>query len=480
MKYEVVIGLEVHAQLLSKTKLFCSCSTGFGDSPNSNTCPVCLGYPGALPVLNDKAVELATRAALYVGCDVQPVSQWSRKNYFYPDLPKGYQISQFDQPIALGGELNFEVNGRPVKVGITRIHMEEDAGKNIHDSLAAGNRSFVDYNRGGVPLIEIVSEPDLRSGEDAAEYVRTLRQILRYLDVCDGNLEEGSLRCDANISLRPVGQEEFGTRAEIKNINSFRFVQQAIEYEIERQTEVLEGGGKVIQETRLWDTQAKATRSMRSKEEAHDYRYFPEPDLPDLVLAEGFVEKVRETIPEMPKEKHARYTSELGLSDYDAKILVGEPAIAKFYETGLKRHNNPKSIANWVINELLRELHGRSIDDVPFGGTELAEMVALIDEGVISGKIAKDVFAEMIKNGGSPSAIVEAKGLKQVSDTGALEAAVQKVLDANPDAVEKYKNGKTNITGFLVGQIMKETRGKANPKMVNELLTKKLPEPAVE
>lgn len=472
--YEPVIGLEVHAQLLTRSKLFCGCSTKFGATPNAHTCEVCLGMPGVLPVLNKRAVEFAVRAALGLSCKVQHRSQWSRKNYFYPDLPKGYQISQYDQPLATEGSLTIELNGTTKTIGIMRIHMEEDAGKNVHDDLVAGQRSYVDFNRGGTPLIEIVSKPDLRSSEEASVYLKTLRQILRYLGVCDGNMEEGSLRCDANVSIRPVGQEKFGTRAELKNINSFKFVAQAIDYEIARQTEVLNGGGTIKQETRLWDTQAKETRSMRSKEEAHDYRYFPEPDLPDLELSSEYIENIHKHLPELPAQKLQRYQKQLGLSEYDAKVLIEDAAVAGIFEEGIAAHNNPKALANWIINELLRELRGREVSAVKVGGTQLAELVQLIDNGTISGKIAKDVFAHMLENGGAPKAIVEQKGLRQVTDAGSIEPIVDKVLAGNPDSVAKYKSGKTNILGFLVGLVMKESAGKANPQMVNELLKKKL------
>ncbi len=472
--YEPTIGLEVHAQLLTRTKLFCGCSTEFGAAVNSNTCEVCLGMPGVLPVINESAVLLAVRAALGLGCTINPRSQWSRKNYFYPDLPKGYQITQFDQPIAEHGKLEFDFEGQKRVVRIRRIHMEEDAGKNVHDDVTAGHRSYVDFNRGGTPLIEIVSEPDVRSSAEAAAYMKTLRQVLRYLGVCDGNMEEGSLRCDANVSIKPVGQKELGTRAELKNINSFRFVQQAIDFEIGRQEEVLRSGGKVVQETRLWDTQAKVTRSMRSKEEAHDYRYFPEPDLPDLVLASGFVDGVRRELPELPAAKLQRYTEKLGLSDYDARVLTDDSDVASFFEEALGAHDNPKAVANWVINELLGALKGRELSTVKLRGEELGELVGLIDDATISGKIAKDLFPELLEKGGSPKALVEARGLKQVTDVASLEAACDKVLQGNPDSVAKFKAGKTNIVGFLVGQVMKATGGKANPKVVSELLTKKL------
>ncbi len=469
--FEPVIGLEVHAQLLTRSKLFCGCSTEFGASPNAHTCEVCLGMPGALPVLNRHAVELALRAALALGCAVHPKSQWARKNYFYPDLPKGYQISQFAHPIATGGALSFEVEGELRTVRLRRIHMEEDAGKNVHDDTVAGERSYVDFNRGGTPLVEIVSEPEVRSAAEAAAYMKALRQVLRYVEVCDGNMEEGSLRCDANVSVRPAGASTLGTRTELKNINSFRFVREAVEYEIARQCELVAAGERIVQETRLWDAHAKVTRSMRSKEEAHDYRYFPDPDLPDLLLEEGLVARVARELPELPAARRARYVRELGLSDYDAGVLTDDPEVARFFDAALAGHNNPKAIANWVINEVLRD-SARPLTQAY--ASQLAELVSLIDDGTISGKIAKEVFAELGPEGASPRAIVAKKGLQQVTDTASIEAAVDQVLAANPAAVTSYKAGKVNIVGFLVGQVMKATSGKASPKLVNELIAKKL------
>ncbi len=491
MRFEPVIGLEVHAQLLTTTKLFCGCSTRFGAPPNTQTCEVCLGMPGVLPVVNERAVVLAVRAAIGLGCAVHPTSQWSRKNYFYPDLPKGYQITQFDRPIATGGTLAFEVDGKERTVQLRRIHMEEDAAKTVHDDPLAGHRSYVDYNRGGTPLCEIVSEPELRSAAEAAAYMKALRQLLRYLDVCDGNMEEGSLRCDANVSLRPVGETKLGTRVELKNINSFRFVQQAIDFEILRQEEILRSGEAVVQETRLWDSTAKVTRSMRSKEEAHDYRYFPEPDLPDLVLPEGFVARTQESLPELPALKVKRYVA-AGLSDYDARVITEDADVARFFEAALRVHDSPKAIANWVINEVLRELKGEGkpaadfmtgeaappvspavqLDDTLAG--HLGELVRLIEDGTISGKIAKEIFPRVIQERVSPKKVVEEKGLTQVTDTAAIEPAVDEVLAKNPEAVQSYKAGKTGVVGFLVGQVMKATGGKANPKLVNQLIAKKL------
>lgn len=473
-EFEVVIGLETHAQLQTRSKLFCACSAEFGAAPNAHTCEVCLGMPGVLPVLNRRAVELAVRAALALRCTVHERSQWSRKNYFYPDLPKGYQISQFDRPIATGGRLAIDADGFETSIRIMRVHMEEDAGKNVHDDTEAQGRSFVDFNRGGVPLVEIVSEPDIRSAAEAAAYMKTLRQILRTIEVCDGNMEQGSLRCDANVSIRPVGTKVLGTRTELKNINSFRFVQQALEFEIARQIDVVEGGASVVQETRLWDSKALVTRSMRSKEEAHDYRYFPEPDLPDLVLEPGFRDRVAAEMPELPSDKLQRYVGEWALSGDDARLLIEDAALAKFFEAAATTHDNKKGIANWVINEVLRELKGRAIGELPISPQALAELVALIDDGTISGKIAKDVFAEMVSGGGSPREIVTTQGLEQVTDVGSIEPVIDQVLADNPESVKSYKAGKTKAIGSLVGQVMKATQGKANPKLVNEILRKKL------
>ena len=469
-EFEPVIGLEVHAQLRTQSKLFCGCANHFGAPPNAHTCPVCLGLPGALPALNAQAVVLAERAALALGCTVHARSQWSRKNYFYPDLPKGYQITQNDAPIATGGQVQVDADGQTECINLTRIHMEEDAGKNIHDDVLAGHRSYVDYNRGGTPLIEIVSDPDLRSSAAAAAYLKTLRQILRYLDVCDGNMDEGSLRCDANVSLRRRGAERFGTRVELKNINSFRFVAQAIDFEIERQAEVLRRGEAVRQETRLWDSQAKSTRAMRSKEEAHDYRYFPEPDLPDLLLDAAATAAAQASLPELPQAKRQRYVEGLGLSAYDARVLTDDAEVSRFFEAALAVHGNVKAVANWIINELLRELKDQPLSGLACTGAQLGELVALIDDGTLSGKMAKEVFMQMLAQGQGPGAIVAERGLSQVSDGATLESLVAAVLAANPDPVAKYQAGKTNVLGFLVGQVMQQSGGKANPKLVNGLL----------
>ncbi|RLB08835.1 MAG: Asp-tRNA(Asn)/Glu-tRNA(Gln) amidotransferase GatCAB subunit B [Deltaproteobacteria bacterium] len=474
MDYEVVIGLEVHAQLLTKSKIFCSCSTTFGAAPNTHTCPVCLGMPGVLPVLNKKVVEFALRLALATNCQIASYSQFARKNYFYPDLPKGYQISQYELPIAEHGWINIEVNGQAKKIGITRIHMEEDAGKLVHDELKPV--SYVDFNRTGVPLLEIVSEPDIRSSDEAVAYLKKLRDIVRYLEICDGNMEEGSFRCDANISLRPVGQKEFGTRTELKNMNSFRHVQRALDYEIKRQKSLLMEGKEIIQETRLWDESSGKTLGMRGKEEAHDYRYFPDPDLVPLRIDSDWIEEVRQTLPELPDEKRARFLSEYGLPEYDAEVLTASKDLADYFEACVKKYSQPKKISNWIMAELMRELNreNRDIKDCPVSPENLATLLSMIDDGTISGKIAKTVFAEMYKTGKNPKKIVEEKGLVQVTDKGEIAKVIDEVLSENPKQVEEYKGGKTKLLGFFVGQVMKKTQGKANPKLVNEILREKL------
>lgn len=472
--YETVIGLEVHAQLLTRSKLFCGCSTSFGATPNQHTCEVCLGMPGVLPVPNQHAISLAIRAAVGLECTVHNVSQWSRKNYFYPDLAKGYQISQYDRPIATQGRLIIDTHGITKTIGITRIHMEEDAGKSVHDPALAGDQSYVDFNRAGVPLVEIVSEPDLRSSDEAVAYLKSLRQILRYLGVCDGNMEEGSLRCDANVSVRPMGQKEFGTRVELKNINSFRFVQQAIDYEVLRHISIVSAGGQIEQETRLFDPDAKVTRTMRKKEDAHDYRYFPDPDLPNLIVSSHTVEQVRGSIPELPRAKRLRYTETWGITADDAAILTEDDAVAHFFDQAVQHHHNAKAIANWIIHALLAEIKDCALSDIAVTPITLAELVTLIDQNTISGKIAKDVFNEMLAHGGSPKAIVEAKGWLQVSDEGALLPMIEQVLNSNPQSVESYRAGKTNAVGFLVGQVMKASGGKANPQLVSTLIRNKL------
>ncbi len=475
-KYEVVIGLEVHVQLTTKTKIFCGCSIEFGQTPNSQTCPVCLGLPGALPVLNQKAVEFAIKAGLATNCQIAPTSIFARKNYFYPDLPKGYQISQFELPICEHGWLDIELEEAEKKrIGITRIHMEEDAGKLLHSS---GSNSSVDLNRACTPLLEVVSEPDMRSSDEAIAYLKQLHQIVTYLGICDGNLEEGSFRCDANVSIRPWGQAEFGTRAELKNINSFRFIKQAIEYEIERQVDLVEDGGKVVQETRLFDSETGVSRSMRGKEEAHDYRYFPDPDLLPLKVSDEWIAEVREALPELPEAKLKRYREELGLPVYDAGVICAERAVAEYFDELVKLHNQPKTCSNWVMGDILGGLkeQGIAIAECPVTPQLLAGILARIEDGTISGKIAKTVFEEVWKTGKSADQVIEEKGLKQVSDTGAIEAIVDEVIAANPTEVAEFKAGKTKLMGFFVGQIMKASKGKANPGMVNQLLMKKLSE----
>lgn len=472
--YEVVIGLEVHAQLKTKSKIFCSCSTQFGAGPNENTCPVCTGMPGMLPVLNARAVEYAVKMAMAVDCTVNRRSLFARKNYFYPDLPMGYQISQFELPVAEHGHIVIHTEKGEKRIGITRIHMENDAGKNIHS--ATDNASYVDLNRAGVPLIEIVSEPDMRSAEEAVAYLKSLRAILVYLGICDGNLEEGSFRCDANVSIRPRGQEEFGTRAELKNMNSFRNIQRAIEYEVERQIDLVEDGEQVVQETRLFDTAKGVTRSMRGKEEAHDYRYFPDPDLLPLIIEEEQMVKWRGELPELPEARCRRFQEGLGLPGYDALVLTAEKEVADYFETALATYNEPKKISNWVMGEVMRELNdrGATLAECKLRAHDLARLVKLVDDGVVSGTIAKSVFKELFESGGDPEAYVKAKGLVQISDTSAIEGLVDEVLAENPSEVERYKGGDKKLTGFFVGQVMKKSKGKANPGLVNQLLAKKM------
>ncbi len=478
MKYEVVIGLEVHVQLTTKTKIFCGCSTAFGQTPNSQTCPVCLALPGALPVLNRQAVEYAIRTGLATNCTIAAQSVFARKNYFYPDLPKGYQISQYELPTCQRGWLDIEGEWGSKRIGITRIHMEEDAGKLVHGELPGSSQSsFVDLNRAGTPLLEVVSEPDLRSADEAVAYLKKLHQIVVYLGVCDGNLEEGSFRCDANVSLRPVGREQLGTRAEIKNVNSFRFVKQAIEHEIERQAELLDAGGKVVQETRLYDPQTGMTRSMRGKEEAHDYRYFPDPDLVPLVIDAQWIEAERALLPELPDARRRRYQDELGLNSYDAEVLTAERSMAEYFEACVALlPGQAKGIANWVMGELARKLNdgGITIAESPVTPALLVDLLKLVDAGTISGKIAKTVFDAMWATGHEPARIVKEQGLVQVSDTGAIEPIIDAIIAANPDQVEEYRGGKEKVFGFFVGQVMKASKGKANPALVNELLKRKL------
>ncbi|HEX5108522.1 MAG TPA: Asp-tRNA(Asn)/Glu-tRNA(Gln) amidotransferase subunit GatB [Vicinamibacterales bacterium] len=472
-----VIGLEIHAQLSTRTKIFCGCSTAFGAPPNSQVCQVCLGFPGALPVLNRRAVDYAIKAALAFGCDVQPTSIFARKNYFYPDLPKGYQISQYERPLALGGGLTIAAGGASRVVRLTRIHMEEDAGKSLHEGfLDSDRRTYIDYNRSGVPLIEIVTEPDLRSAAEAAEFFSRLRDTLAWLGVNDGNMEEGSLRCDANVSVRPAGQQALGTKTEVKNVNSFRYLQKAIEYEIGRQIELLEGGGRVVQETRLWDSAAGRTHSMRSKEEAHDYRYFPEPDLPPLVVDAGRIDAVRATMPELPEARRQRFVREYAIPDYDAGVLTQSAELADYFEAVAAAAGNPKAASNWVMGELLRTLKERNttIAETPLTPQALAGLITLVENATISSSIGKDVFAKMYDSGRTAQDIVAAEGLAQNSDESALLAIVGDVIAAQGDAVAQYRAGRTATFGFLVGQVMKRSGGKANPKVVNALLKRRL------
>ncbi len=472
--YEAVIGLEVHAQLRTRSKLFCSCSTAFGADPNAHVCEVCAGMPGVLPVLNEKAVEFAARMGIAVGCTVNRTSVFARKNYFYPDLPKGYQISQYEQPICEHGHLDISVGDAVKRIGITRIHLEDDAGKNIHS--AGENVSYVDLNRTGVPLIEIVSEPDLRSAEEAVAYLKALRAIVVHLGICDGNMEEGSFRCDANVSLRPRGAVEFGTRAELKNLNSFRHVQRAIEYEISRQADLLDDGDKVVQETRLYDSVKNITVSMRGKEEAHDYRYFPDPDLIPIHIDEARLAEWQATLPELPQARLERFMSSFGLSAQDAEVLTAERDHAEFFEAAVKLYDQPRKIANMMLGPLQRELNqrGTSLAVSAMRPEALAELVRIIDAGLISAKIGNDVFGELFENGAMPEAFVRERGLVQISDTSAIEQAVDEVIAENPAEVEAYRGGKTKLVSFFVGQVMRKTRGKANPALVNELLASKL------
>ncbi len=483
-QYEAVIGLETHCQLKTNTKVFCNCSTEFGTPPNTNICPVCMGYPGVLPVLNERVLEYAVKAGLALNSQIAPYSKFDRKQYFYPDLPKNYQISQFDLPIAEHGYLEIELidaDGNPMrkKIGITRLHMEEDAGKLVHggsDRLSGSTYSLVDYNRTGVPLVEIVSEPDMTSGVEAAEYAQELRRIMLYLGVSDGNMQEGSLRCDVNISVRPVGQKEFGTKVEIKNMNSFNAIQRAIEYEIERQTKAIEAGERIIMETRLWEEGSQRTISMRVKEGSSDYRYFPEPDLAPIEVPQTTLEKWRSELPELPAAKRRRYENDFQLSPYDARVLTDERAVAEYFESTVAAGANAKQAVNWIMGDIAGYLNQNklNITEIALKPPILAELISLIEAGTISGKIAKDILPELLTKGGSAKELVESKGLIQISDTGELEAIIEQVVAANPKELEQYRNGKTKLLGFFVGQVIKQTGGRADPKVTNQLMAKKL------
>ena len=478
-RYEAVIGLEVHAQLKTLTKAFCGCSTRFGDAPNSNTCPVCLGLPGALPVLNRKARDLAIRASLALHCEIHERSVFARKNYFYPDLPKGYQISMYELPLATKGWLEFELDGSMKRIGITRVHMEEDAAKNLHEGFADSDRwSYIDYNRCGVPLIEIVSEPDIRTPAQAYSYLTTLKQVLEYTEVSDCNMEEGSLRCDANVSVRLRGAPKFGTKVEAKNLNSFRYLQHALEYEIERQIGLLESGGQIVQETRLWNVAAGRTEQMRSKEFAHDYRYFPDPDLLPLSAPEKLVAEVRAEMPELPDVKRARFLREYGVTPYDAEVLTARRALADYFEASVRAGAPAKSAANWISTELLRRLNeaGKEIEDCPVAPAALAELLAKIESAEITAATGKKVFATMFDTGKRAADIISAEGMAQITDTGAIEKIARAVVTKNADNAAKYRAGNEGVFKFFVGQVMKETRGQANPQVVNDILKRVLAE----
>lgn len=476
-QYETVIGLEVHVELKTNTKIFCNCSTEFGADPNHHVCPVCLGLPGVLPVLNKKVVEFGILAGLALNCEIAEFSKFDRKNFFYPDMPKAYQISQYDLPLAEHGYLEIETGEGTKRIGITRIHMEEDAGKLVHQgSISTTSYSLVDYNRTGVPLIEIVSEPDMRSPEEARAYVEKLKAIIQYTGVSDCKMQEGSLRCDANVSIRPVGSDEFGTKTEIKNLNSFKALQRALTYEIERQADVLEEGGQIVQETRTWDEDKGITLPLRSKEEAHDYRYFPEPDLVPVVISREWVDSIRKRLPELPDDKKKRYVKEFGLPEYDAEVITSSKEMAGFFEACVAEYPDAKTVSNWVMGDLSRLLNANNMEitDCKVKPGQLAEMLKLLDKGTISGKIAKTVFEEMFETGKNPGTIVEEKGLVQISDESAIEGIIDEAIANNPKSVEDYKAGKKKAIGFLVGQVMKATKGKANPQVVNKLLKEKL------
>lgn len=483
-QYEAVIGLETHCQLSTETKIFCNCSTEFGATPNQNVCPVCMGMPGVLPVLNQKVLEYAVKAGLALNCAIAPYSKFDRKQYFYPDLPKNYQVSQYDLPIAEHGWLEIELtdaDGNPIrkKIGITRLHMEEDAGKLVHagsERLSGSTYSLVDYNRTGIPLVEIVSEPDIRSGVEAAEYAQELRRIVRYLGVSDGNMQEGSLRCDVNISVRPVGQKEFGTKVEIKNMNSFNAIQRAIEYEIDRQIEAIQSGERIIQETRLWQEDRQRTVSMRTKEGSSDYRYFPEPDLTPIQVSAEQLSKWKSELPELPAQKRHRYESELSLSAYDARVLTDDRSVSEYFEAAVAAKANPKLAANWVMGDISAYLNTAKLNiaEIALKPQILAELISLIEDGTISGKIAKEILPELLSKGGSAKELVESKGVKQISDKGELEKIINEVLAANPKELEQYRSGKTKLLGFFVGQVMKQTGGQADPKLTNQMMAQKL------
>jgi aspartyl-tRNA(Asn)/glutamyl-tRNA(Gln) amidotransferase subunit B len=482
-RYEPVIGLEVHAQLKTKTKAFCGCSTRFGDAPNKNTCPVCLGLPGALPVLNRKAVELAVRASLALQARIHERSRFARKNYFYPDLPKGYQISMYELPLATGGALEIEIEGRAKKIGITRLHMEEDAAKNLHEGFPDSDKwSYIDFNRGGVPLVEIVSEPDIRTPAEAYQYLNTLKQVLEYTDVSDCNMEEGSLRCDANVSVRPRGEAKFGTKVEVKNLNSFRYLSHALEFEIERQIGVLESGGTVTQETRLWNVAGGRTESMRSKEFAHDYRYFPDPDLLPVMVMEPLVAEVRRRMPELPVAKRDRFVREYGIAAYDAGVLTERKNFADYYESVVKAGAEPKLTASWMQRiSHLAETTANALENIsdnkgPLAALKVARLIRLVGESQITAASARDVLKKMLETGNGADEIIAAAGLAQIVDSGALEKIARQVVTKSPENVAKYKSGNEGVFKFFVGQVMKETRGQANPQIVNEILKRVLAE----
>jgi aspartyl-tRNA(Asn)/glutamyl-tRNA(Gln) amidotransferase subunit B len=485
--YEAIIGLEVHLQLNTVAKIFCGCSTRFGDAPNTNVCPVCLGLPGSLPVLNRQAVELAVRAALALNCRIRPSSRFARKNYFYPDLPKGYQISQYEEPLAEHGWLEIELSPAPLspaapaagrkRIGITRLHLEEDAGKSLHEGFPdSPEKTYLDFNRCGVPLVEIVSEPDLRSPQEAYAYLTTLKQVLEYIEVSDCDMEKGSLRCDANVSVRRRGAEQFGVKTEVKNLNSFRYLARALEFEFDRQVALLENGGRIEQETRLWNLAGGRTEPMRSKEYAHDYRYFPEPDLLPLAVDAAWQERIRREMPELPAARKARFVEKYALTGYDAEVLTSTRALADYFEAVAARAASPKAAANWIQAELLAVLKDKACDitESPVSAEALAELIGLVEDGTLSGKMGKTVFQKMVASGQRASEIVAAEGMAQVTDTAAIEALCRQVLEANPDKVEQYKKGKAALFGFFVGQVMKASRGQANPEQVNEVLRRLL------